>query len=114
MARRGRFDGASKSAYSYEAYDSGWELEYMEHLERDPLIAKWTKRHGLVIPWIDSAGRVRHYRPDYLIERTDGLKEVHEVKGAHLLALDSTQRKLLAGQRWCERRNWVFRLVTKG
>jgi len=40
---RGDFENPKKSAYSVERYDSSWEMEYMKRLDRDKMVAKWTK-----------------------------------------------------------------------
>ena len=85
----------------------------MDVLERDPRVRKWTKRHGIAIPWRDGAGTPRTYRPDYLVELSTGTKELHEVKGTHLMQMPDTRLKLDAGQRWCERRGMAFRLIYK-
>ena len=84
-SERGDFENLTKSAYSVERYDSSWELQYMKKLERDKTVAKWTKNHGITIQYVTEAGNVRGYRPDFLIERIDGTKELHEVKGGQFI-----------------------------
>ncbi len=56
-------------------------MEYKKKLEKDKTIKKWTKKHGIVIQYVTEAGNVRGYHPDFLIEKVDGQKELHEVKG---------------------------------
>jgi len=87
----------------------------MKKLERDKTVAKWTKNHGITIQYVTEAGNVRGYRPDFLIERIDGAKELHEVKGGQFInslqptallrvALRLGSRLLRSGSRWASAR----------
>ena len=61
-----------------EWYDSSYELTQMQ--EYDRLGVKWTKKHGIRIPYVDEHGRPTFYVPDFLVE--DGpVKSLVEVKG---------------------------------
>jgi hypothetical protein len=112
-SERGDFENPSKSAYSVERYDSGWELEYMKRLERDKTVSKWTKNHGITIQYVTEAGNVRGYRPDFLVEKIDGTIELREVKGGQYLNNKDTERKHQAATAWCKRRGMKFVVVTK-
>jgi hypothetical protein len=96
-----------------EWYDSSWELQYMLELERDPLVGRWTRHHGLRIPYRKWWGGSGHYEPDFLVELVDGCKELREVKGEHLFSDGNTTRKLRAGEAFCRQRGMTFRVVTK-
>lgn len=96
-----------------EWYDSGWELQYMRELEVDPLIKRWTRHHGLRIPYRKWWGGKGYYEPDFLIEIEGGQKEIREVKGTHLLADLNTKRKFQAGETFCRQRDMVFKVITK-
>jgi hypothetical protein len=109
----GRIEGPSKSAWSFEKFDFGWEREYMGELEADPDVEAWTKNHKIRIPWIDKQQRKREYRPDFLVRLTTGKIELHEVKGGHLLENPDTKRKHEAAKRWCAEREIEFVVVTK-
>jgi hypothetical protein len=85
----------------------------MDALEQDPLVKKWTKRHGIEIPYTDASGKLRNFRPDYLVELQGGDREIREVKGNHLLPLPDTQAKITAATEWCTRRGIVFRVIVK-
>jgi hypothetical protein len=98
---------------SGEWFDSGWELQYMDELDRDPLVARWTRHHGTRIPYTKWWGRQGFYEPDFLVELVGGSRELREVKGEHLLADANTTRKLCAGERYCRNRGMVFRVITK-
>jgi hypothetical protein len=112
-SERGDFESPKKSAYSVERYDSSWELEYMKRMERDKTITKWTKNHGIAIQYVTEAGNLRGYHPDFLIERADGAKELHEIKGGHYLQNPDTIRKHEAASNWCKKRGMRFLVITK-
>jgi hypothetical protein len=112
-SERGDFENPTKSAYSVERYDSSWELAYMKRLERDKTVAKWTKNHGITIQYVTEAGNVRGYRPDFLIESIDGLKELHEIKSGRDIQNPDTIRKHEAAKNWCRKRGMNFVVVTK-
>ena len=113
ISERGDFENPKKSAFSVERYDSGWEYEYMLRLEKDKTVAKWTKNHGLSIPYVTEAGNVRGYRPDFLLERIDRTVELHEIKGSQFLTSPDTKRKHEAASNWCRKREMKFVVVTK-
>ncbi len=97
-----------------ERFDSRWELQYMDELERDPLIRRWTRHHSLKIPYRKWWGARGYYEPDFLAELSDGSKELREVKGDHLFVDMNTPRKLRAGDQFCRERGMTFRVITKG
>jgi hypothetical protein len=112
-SEHGDFENPKKSAYSVERYDSDHERQYMMQLERDKSVAKWTKNHGIVIEFITEAGNKRGYRPDFLVERVDGTKELHEVKGGQFLGNPDTIRKHERAKVWCRQRGMRFVIATK-
>jgi hypothetical protein len=85
----------------------------MKKLERDRTVAKWTKNHGIAIQYVTEAGNVRGYHPDFLLERIDGKKELHEIKGGQFLQNPDTIRKHEAAKNWCCKRGTSFVVVTK-
>jgi len=112
-SEHGDFENPTKSAFSVERFDSTWERDYMKRLERDKTVAKWTKNHGITIQYVTEAGNVRGYRPDFLIERIDGTKELHEIKGGQYLQNPDKIRKHEAARNWCRKRRMGFVVVTK-
>ena len=96
-----------------EWYDSGWELQYMRELELDPMVKRWTRHHGLRIPYRKWWGGNGHYEPDFLVEIQGGQKEIREVKGTHLLTELNTKRKFQAGEAFCRQRDMLFKVITK-
>jgi len=112
-SERGDFENPTKSAYSVERYDSGWEKQYMQKLERDKTVLKWTKQHGITIQYVTQAGNVRGYRPDFLIQRIDNTIELHEMKATQMLENPDTLRKHEAARNWCGKRGMKFIVITK-
>ena len=112
ISNRGIYESPAKSPYNFEQYDSDLERLMMGKLERDSEVAKWQKRHGISIPWIDSHGRKRNYRPDFLVEYTDGRKVIIEVKNPALFDSPAVLRKRSAAQEWCRRRGMTYELAT--
>jgi len=96
-----------------EWFDSYWEVQYMDELDRDPMVLKWTRHHGLQIPYRKWWGGQGRYEPDFLVEIAGGEKEIREVKGEHLFQDANTARKLKAGEAFCRQRGMKFRVVTK-
>lgn len=113
MSKHGYYENPKKSAYSIEYYDSTWEYEYMCELEGDHAVEKWTKNHGVRIPYFDDDNKCKYYNPDFLIERTDGTMEVIEMKSTHLLKTPNTKRKTEYAKKWCEVRGIQYRLISK-
>lgn len=113
MSRHGHYDDPQKSAYSIEFYDSTWEYEYMKELEADGTVSKWTKNHGIRIPYFDDANKHKYYNPDFLVERTDGTIDLVEMKSEHLLKTPNTKRKAEYARKWCDAREIRYRLVSK-
>lgn len=103
----------SLSAGGREWYDSSWELQYMDELDRDALVTRWTRHHGLGVPYRKTFGRRGMYEPDFLVELVDGAKELREVKGEHLFSDANTALKLRAGDEFCRRRGMKYRVITK-
>jgi hypothetical protein len=113
-SERGELENPKKSAFSLEYYDSSWELEYMQELEKpDNDVVKWTKNHGIRIPYFDDDGKYRTYKPDFLVEKKDGTVELHEMKGGHLLQNPITKRKIDAAREWCKVRKMNLKLLSK-
>jgi hypothetical protein len=112
-SEHGTVESPMKSAFSLEYYDSTWERDYMTTLEKDPSVDAWTKNHGIRILYFDENKKVRTFAPDFLIRRTDGTVELHEIKGGHLLRLPETKLKIKAGEDWCKVRKMLFRVISR-
>lgn len=111
MAERGEFEHPRKSAWSFEVYDSAPERRMMERLDADPSVRKWTKEHRIVIAWLDRRNQRHTYRPDFLVEYTDGALRLIEVKGAHMADSEAVRRKRAAAELWCQRRGMTYEIA---
>jgi hypothetical protein len=109
-SKRGTFV-PTKSAWTFEAYDSDWERQYMEELDGDPGVLAWTKRHDIRIPYEVPGGKRRIYRPDFLVKLRSGKLELRETKGRHLLK--ESELKFDAARAWCAAREMSFVVITK-
>ena len=114
ISKHGEFSGPLKSPWNFERYESDLERRMMERLERDPTVAKWMKRHGITIPWIDSQKHQRRYEPDFLVEYTDGGAAVIEVKDPSRLDSNDVLRKRKAAEMWCRQRGMEYVIATVG
>ena len=63
ISKKGKLTNLKKSPFGEEDYDSALEREYMIELERDAAVVKWTKKHGIKIPYT-LLGFRRHYLPE--------------------------------------------------
>ena len=114
MSERGVLRGLRRCTRTSERYDSTWERDYMLLVENDSIVKRWGRNRSLRIPYTKADGRRGTYNPDFIVERTDGTKELHEVKGGHLLGDEDTKRKLAAGEAFCRKRGMVFKVITRG
>ncbi len=111
---RGEYNNPAKSPWGFERYHSDLERRMMDRLERDPHVAKWMKRHGITIPWIDGQKHQRRYVPDFLVEYEDSRKAVIEVKDPSRLDSNEVQRKRKAAEMWCKQRHMEYVIATIG
>lgn len=112
-SKKGILYDLSRGTRESEPYDSAWERDYMLLLDADPTVKRWERCRSLRIPYKKANGKRGFYNPDFIVERTDGQKELHEVKGDHLLAAPDTQGKLAAGEGFCRKRGMVFKVITR-
>ncbi len=112
ISNRGAYENPSKSPYNFERYDSELERKMMSRLENDSEVVKWQKRHTISIPWIDTQGRKRNYRPDFIVEYEDGRKVIIEVKNPAMMDSPSVLRKRRSAEEWCRRRGMAYEIAT--
>jgi len=113
VSKKGTLTNLKKSPAGKENYDSALEREYMVELERDAAVVKWTKKHGIKIPY-KILGFTRHYWPDFFVEYKDGHKEIHETKGLPLMFWVSTKLKGEAAEEYFGKLGWKYKMITKG
>jgi hypothetical protein len=114
ISKHGDFPKPTKSPWNFERYQSDLERRMMIRLERDPTVAKWMKRHGITIPWIDGQKHQRRYVPDFLVEYSDERKAIIEVKDPSRVDSNDVQRKRKAAEIWCKQRRMEYVLATIG
>ena len=85
--------------------------KFIKELEGGERVSKWTKNHGIRIPYFNLDGRLAHYTPDFLVEYTDGKQEIVEIKGSHMIDNKITRVKADAAREWCKKRNINYRLI---
>ncbi|MEK7542055.1 MAG: TnsA endonuclease N-terminal domain-containing protein [Patescibacteria group bacterium] len=113
ISKKGTLTNLKKTPGGKGDYDSALEREYMVELERDPAVVRWTKKHGLKIPY-KVLGFPHNYLPDFLVEYKDGHKEIHETKGLPLMLWLSTKMKQQAAEQYFEKLGWKYKMITKG
>jgi len=113
ISKKGKLTNLKKSPSGEEQYDSALEREYMVELERDAAVVKWTKRHGIKIPYT-FLGLRRNYLPDFFVEYKDGTREIHETKGLPLLLWLSTRLKSQSAEVFCKANGFRYKRITKG
>ena len=113
MSIHGVLENPQKSAFSIEYYDSTWEHDYMRELEKDDIVLKWTKNHGIRIPYLADDNKYKYYNPDFLVERSDGTIELVEMKSTHMLKATNTKRKAEYAKKWCDARSIEYRLISR-
>lgn len=89
----------------HEWYDSSYELEQMRQYDREGV--RWTKRHGIRIPYERDNGFVTFYVPDFLVKRGSGVS-IEEVKG--WLAPEVAVKARVAVE-YCRQRGWRYLLL---
>ena len=114
ISKHSDYPNPTKSPWSFERCQSDLERLMMARLERDPTVAKWMKRHGITIPWIDGQKHQRRYVPDFLVEYTDGHKAVVEVKDPSRMDSNDVQRKRKSAEMWCKQRGMEYVIATIG
>lgn len=113
LGTSGILTGLRKNPRGQAQYDSLIERDYMQSLEENPHVQKWTKDHGIQIPYRYLLFK-HYYWPDFFVELKDGSKEIHETKGEGLMYWLTTQTKREAAEKWCKEHGYRYRLLTPG
>jgi hypothetical protein len=85
----------------------------MSLLDGDVTVKQWERCRSLRIPYTKRNGKQGYYNPDFIVERLGSTKELHEVKGGHLLTNEETKRKLAAAEDFCRKRGMLFKVITR-
>jgi len=93
-----------------EWFGSSYEEKRMRQLDTAGI--KWTKKHGIRIPYVDAIGNTRNYVPDFLVEN----KFIEEVKPSNLVnsVFDNNILKHAAAEEFCYRnKKYQYRIITE-
>ena len=101
-----------KSPYNFERYQSELEHTHMQDLDDDTTVAKWSKMHGIIIPYMNDLGYRKRYLPDFLVQYTDGTLAIHEIKNPKLIDSEEVKLKRRAAELWCKRRGMEYKIVS--
>lgn len=94
---RGDYETKTKKNYHYR---SSWELAAMKYLDKQEEISLWNYE-CLRIPYYYDNNK-RWYVPDFLIEFSDGRKEIWEIKPKELIDTVANKLKTEASIKYCE------------
>ena len=72
LGERGNFEEPRKSAWNFEVYDSRLERRMMERSKATRRSASGRSATASRIGWVDPRHYRHNYRPDFLVEYTDG------------------------------------------
>lgn len=107
-----------KGMYMVEMFDDSWELDHANDLDNDHIVAMWTRKHEIKIPYIYKGKRLR-YNPDFWVELINGTIELHEVKSSRDIDSPKEQEKFRVARIWCEEHSKVnkqsitFKIITR-
>ena len=95
-------------------YRSGWEQKYMEYLDSNPEVLKWSYEK-VIIEYVSNqkTKKIRKYYPDFEVEYVDGKKTIIEIKPTKKLQQSTIIKKIKAAQEWCEARQIVYKIITE-
>lgn len=92
-------------------FRSGLELEFYKILEDKKDVNKYAVE-PIEIDYIFE-GSSHRYIPDILVEYTNGIKQLWEIKPFHQRKLPKNQAKWKAANEYCKKRNWEFIVLTE-
>lgn len=90
----------SEKSCATHRYRSSWELAAMKYLDKQEEISLWNYE-CLRIPYYYENNK-RWYVPDFLIEFSDGRKEIWEIKPKELINTVANKLKTEASIKYCE------------
>jgi arabinogalactan endo-1,4-beta-galactosidase len=111
QSKRGTLAGLKRNPAGQSKYDSLLERDYMRELEHEGGVVKWTKEHGIKIPYRIFGIISRNYLPDFLVTFADGSQELHETKGEGFLFWLETHAKRAAADTWCKSRSMKYKFI---
>ena len=91
-----------KSVFNRIIGDSGFELKFAEFIERCDDVAAYAKNYLAVnfkLDYVNAAGDISNYYPDFLVKLADGKVVIVETKGLQDLGVPHKMARL---KQWCE------------
>ena len=76
-------------------------------LNKDKTIKSWKFDHDIVIPYKDEDSILRGYKPDFLIEKTNGTKEIIDLVSKQL----DFEARTKGSKKWCESKGIKFKVI---
>jgi len=93
---------ADKCIFNLVPCHNEFEKEFAQFLQKAPDVQRFTKlpeQFGFAIEYMDNAGNLRYYEPDFVALASDGTHYIVETKG---LEDTNVANKDRAAQLWCE------------
>ena len=108
--RKGEF-ASVKNGGRLITYRSGWECKCYEFLEEwNEVVAYAAEPVKVPYMW---KGKQHNYKPDLIIQFTDGHKEMWEIKPAKQTTIQQNKAKWAAAKEYCLARDWEFQVITE-
>jgi hypothetical protein len=92
-------------------FESWAERSLLLRLDRDPEVTDYGSQPE-TFKYVDEQGQTRHYTPDFIVWRTDGI-EIHEVTCAKRRKQPRMKRREAGGTEICARRGWRYLVHTE-
>jgi hypothetical protein len=92
-------------------YDSSWEREVFEVLEKMEDVVRYEKEPVAIEYFFD--GERKNYLPDLKLYFRDGHKEIWEVKPLNQTNLAVNEAKWHSCGEFCKKRGWDFKIITE-
>lgn len=90
---------------------SSYESTYARMLDADPDVLSW-EHEPMRLPYLFE-GSMHNYVPDFMVTRTDGTKQLIEVKPENLSDTPTNLAKAIAASSWCDLNNVQYVIVTE-
>ena len=93
---------ADKTVFNLVPCHNEFEREFAQFLQKAEDVdsfAKLPEQFGFAIDYMDSAGNLRYYEPDFVVLPKDGIHYIAETKGLEDVNVANKER---AAHLWCE------------
>lgn len=87
--------------------ESWGERGFLFGLQRNPQVIKY-RSQPMRLSWTDAAGKAHTYVPDYMVWKSDGTIEVHEITRSERRAEDGNTPREREATKICEAHGWQY------